>query len=90
MRDKILQPYIPVVDDDIDIEAIDPYEIDDRVEFEMTFEQFCEKITVLMIRHCPDRRVAHLVRYGRTQRVREKNLIRMWKIEMPRLLEVLS
>lgn len=90
MACKLLKPYIAMEDGAIDIEAIDPYQIDDRIELDMTFEQFCEKLTTLMVRYCPNRRVAHLVRYGRTQRIREKNLIRLWKIELPRLLEALS
>lgn len=87
MNDKIIYPDIPVTSEGaIDIEAINPYGVEDI----MTFEQLCEKLTVLMVRCCLNRHVAHLVQYGRTRRVREKNLVRLWMIELPKLLEVFA
>ena len=90
MSRTLLQPYIPMNDGMIDIEAIDPFDVSDDVVLSMTFEELVERLLPLVIWKCPNRRVAHLVRYGRTERVRKKNLFRLWQIELPKLLEAIS
>lgn len=77
----IILPELPMTEDGtLDIERIDPdTEQCDAIAFAVSYAELCERFVLMMLRDCPSRRVAHLVRYG-SWRVQRKNLVRLRKI----------